>query len=771
MISRRILLTIVAVLAFVFCSFAQSTTATGQQPPSTGAAKQPTPQTTEKQVGTRTKREAAKKEPEQAQTQGQPWTKIPIAKLPAFQPRHPKRVELANGMVIFLQEDHELPVIDLNIRIRGGSRTEPANKVGLVSLYGSTWRTGGTKSKTGDELDDFLEARAAKVEAGGGVDSTSLGMNCLKADFDDVFSILIDLLNNPAFREDKLDLAKQRLNTGISRRNDDIGSIAGREAAVIGYGRDNPYARYPEYATVAAVTQADLVQWHDKYVHPSNMLLGVVGDFDSAQMEQKLRQAFEHLPKGPQADPPKIEFKKPAPGYYFVAKEDVNQSDIQMVALGIERKNPDYFPLTVMNEVLGGGFSSRLIKSIRTKQGLAYSVGGGVGAGFDHPGLIRFAMGTKTETSAQSVTALLNEVDDMVKTPVSDAELKSAKDAILNAFVFNFDSPDKVLAEQMNYEFYGYPLDFLEQYRAGVEKTTAADVRRVAQKYLHRNELAVLVVGQPQAEQQLAKLGQVKTLDINIPQPGAEAGSAGSAAGTGAAAAKPTASTPEGKALMAKVVQGLGGEAKLQSIHAVREKGTLQANTPAGPQNIETEATVVFPDRMRNVMQTPQGEIQMVITPQAAFMHAPAMGVTRDLPKSLRDNAMQDVKRDPIYIAQHMNDPATIFTVTGKEKVGDVDASILQVNSDGAEVRFWVDPASGHIVREQYSSTEMTGPVQRTVDMSDFKQIDGVTVPMKRVITDNGKPSGSSTMTEVQFNPQVDAKAFEKPAAPGTGQK
>jgi len=124
-----------------------------------------------------------------AYAQATEWQKIPIPALPPFHPAEPKRVELPNGMVIFLQEDHELPLIDGSIRIRGGTKSEPAAKVGLVDLYGEVWRTGGTKSRTGDELDDFLEARAAKVETGGSVDSTSLGWSCLKGDFDDVFRI------------------------------------------------------------------------------------------------------------------------------------------------------------------------------------------------------------------------------------------------------------------------------------------------------------------------------------------------------------------------------------------------------------------------------------------------------------------------------------------------------------------------------------------------------------------------------------------------------
>src|SRR5580704_19539014 len=145
-----------------------------------------------------------------AASQTASWQQIPIAPLPAFHPQQPKRIKLSNGMVIFLQEDHELPLIEASARIRGGSRNEPPNKVGLVEIFGEVWRTGGTKTQTGDQLDDFLEARAAKVETGGGPDSTSISLNCLKGDFDDVFKAFLDVLQNPEFRAEKLDLAQKQ---------------------------------------------------------------------------------------------------------------------------------------------------------------------------------------------------------------------------------------------------------------------------------------------------------------------------------------------------------------------------------------------------------------------------------------------------------------------------------------------------------------------------------------------------------------------------------
>src|SRR5215467_2696134 len=221
------------------------------------------------------------------------WQQIPIPQLPAFKPQQPKRIQLSNGMVIFLQEDHELPLIGGTARIRGGSVSEPVSKVGLVDMYGDVWRTGGTKTQTGDQLDDFLEVRAAKVETGGGPDSTSIGFNCLKGDLDDVFKAFVDVLRNPEFRDDKLDIAKKGEEDNISRRNDDVGQISHREATKLAYGADNPYARVPEYATVDSITRQDLIDWHGKYVHPNNIILGISGDFDSAAMESRLRSAFE----------------------------------------------------------------------------------------------------------------------------------------------------------------------------------------------------------------------------------------------------------------------------------------------------------------------------------------------------------------------------------------------------------------------------------------------------------------------------------------------
>jgi zinc protease len=684
------------------------------------------------------------------------WHQITIPPLPTFHPKEPKRIALPNGMVIFLQEDKELPLIDGVARIRGGSRSEPAVKTGMLDIYGEVWRTGGTKSQTGDALDDFLEIRAAKVETGNNADSTEISWSCLKGDFDDVFKVVTDLLHTPEFREDKIDLAKQEAADSISRRNDQVAGIASREALKLAYGAQNPYARDAEYATVAAVNRQDLLDWYAKHVQPNNIILGVVGDFDASAMEAKLRQAFGSWPKGPAADSPKIQFTPAKPGYYLIPKPDVNQSNIRMVELGTRRDNPDYYALQVFNEVFGGGFSARLVQSIRTAKGLAYSVGGGVGTAFDHPGIVRLSMGTKSGSTVEAIQALYDEIDNLATKPISADEIKRAKDAILNSFVFNFDSPDKILRERMAYEFYGYPADFLERFQAGVEKVTTADVARVIPKYLHKDQLAVLVVGNTsEFDKPLSSLGPVTNIDITIPPPPAEKSEA---------SAPPAASNAEGKALASKVAQAMGGEAKLQSIKALRAEFSVTQKTPQGDVPLTMRSTIIFPDHMHVDAQGPMGAFTLVVSPAASFVSAAGMGV-RDLPESQKIDTLMQIKRDMIYLGQNLGNPSFTFAASGKEKIGNVEAGIVDISGDGIAMRWYVDPQSGHVLRESYQGAGRSGPVQDLTDLDDWKTTDGLTLPFLHKNKQNGEDASTIQFNSIQINPTVDSTLFDKPAS------
>ncbi|HUH64541.1 MAG TPA: pitrilysin family protein [Terracidiphilus sp.] len=463
--------------------------------------------------------------------QSKPWEKIPIPPLHEFKPHQPARIELKNGIVFFLQEDHELPFIYGSVLIPGGARDEDASKAGLVDLYSMAWRTSGTEKTDGDAMDDLLEAKAAHVETAGDEDSTALTWDSLKADSDQVFALAMDLLFHPKFNQQKLRLAQQQEATGIVRRNDDEGEIAGREATKLVYGPDSPYTRQPELSTIGKVTIADLEAWHDRTLR-GKLIVGISGDFDPAAMEAKLRAAFEGLPPAQPAPARHEKFGEPKPGISFIDKEDVNQSNVEIVGLGTDRRNPDVPALAVMNDILGGGFASRLFQKVRTELGLAYAVGGGYGFDYDHPGTFRVAVLPQSADTVAATRATLGEISGLIAKPVTDAEVARAKDSILNSFLFRYDTREKVLRERERLEFYGYPADYLETYKAALEKVTAADVNAAVKKYIHPSELAVLVVGnQTEIKPPLTELnlGEIHTIDISIPQPGPAPGQAGAA--------------------------------------------------------------------------------------------------------------------------------------------------------------------------------------------------------------------------------------------------
>lgn len=676
-------------------------------------------------------------------TQVTKYTEIKTPPLRTFSVVQPKRIALGNGMVIFLQEDHELPLIRGSAQIRGGERDVPAAKAGLANIYGQSWRTGGTESKTGDQLDDFLEARAARIETGGGDDSTRITFDVLKGDFDAVFPMFVELMQKPAFRQEKIDLAKTQARTAISRRNDDPGQIRGREASKLGYGANSPYGRTSEYATIAGITRDDLVAFHDRFVAPNNIIFGVSGDFDSAAMEKKLRAAFDSWKRGTGA-PATIPAAGTAAkaGVYYVAKDDVTQSNIAVVQPAtLLRKDPDYYAAVVMNEILSGGFSGRLMSHIRSQEGLAYGVGGGIGAGWDRPMLFAVTMSTKSPSTVEALGMVKKEIGDLQTAPFTADELAHAKDTILNAFVFTMDSKAKVLNQRMQLEFYGYAADYYQKYQHGIEAVTAADVERVAKKYIHPDQLAVLVVGnEKDFDKPLNTVGSVTPVDVTIPEPGG---------------AKPMTSAPTGdaSAIVKKVQDFVGGKAALDRVQATKTVRSMTTKTPAGEMDVEMEQTVQYPDNIYQVVKTPMGEITSVITPSVAFANTP-MGM-QDLPPSARAEA----KFDLLTILK--SPEKYTFATAGSEKVGDINATIVTATRDGATTKWYVDPATGRILRTVRNTTR--GEV--TADYGDWKPFGGLNFPTSLTLTANGEKQGSATVKNVEINPTVDPKIFEKPAS------
>jgi predicted Zn-dependent peptidase len=431
-----------------------------------------------------------------------------------FKPLKAERVVLSNGVVLYLLEDHELPLIKIGAMIKAGGMYEPPDKIGLAGLTGSVMRTGGTRRMSGDEVDEALEFLAAEISSNIGLDAGSLFLDVLAKDFDQGLELFSEILRYPAFDEKKLDLAKKQAIEGIRRRNDSPAAIASREFLKLVYGPTHPYARETTAKTVSSVDREDLVAFHQKYYHPNSIILGISGDFHKKEMIRKIEKVFGSWKKQkvefPQVSPVEVRYSS---SINYIDR-DLTQTHLRMGHLGIRQDNPDFFALSILDDILGGkGFTSRLFQEIRTKRGLAYSVGTALDPrNFDLGVFFAYAQ-TKAGSTHQTISAILEEMKRIQSEPISDEELKQAKDSFLNSYVFSFSSTAQIVNRQVSLEYYGLPSDFLERFRDSVAKATREDIQRVARKYLHPGSLVLLAVGkQERFDRPLSTFGKVTTI-------------------------------------------------------------------------------------------------------------------------------------------------------------------------------------------------------------------------------------------------------------------
>jgi zinc protease len=429
-------------------------------------------------------------------------------------------VTLPNGMKVFLLEDHELPVINGSARIRTGNLFDPPDKVGLATITGIVMRTGGTRTKSGDQLDQDLENIAASVESTIDETSGTVSFNALKENTDTVLGAFHDVLTQPEFRQNKIDLAKNEIRSGIARRNDDAHGVSEREFANIVYGKDTPYGWEEEFATVNRITRDDIVGFYKRYFFPANVMLAVWGDFNTVEMKTKLTKLFAdwNVTEPPVPAFPQVR-KAPHPGVYLGMKTDVAQTFFVIGELGGELREKDYPALDVMSDILGGGFRSRLFQRVRTRMGDAYEIEADWGANYDHPGLFRIAGSTKSASTVETIRAINEEVERIRTAEVTDDELNTAKQTALNSLVFAFDTRLKTLGRVLSYEYFGYPKDFIQQYQKAVAAVTKADVLRVAKERLSPGNFTIVTVGNPMDfGQPLDALKiPVKNIDLTIP--------------------------------------------------------------------------------------------------------------------------------------------------------------------------------------------------------------------------------------------------------------
>ncbi|HEX9079376.1 MAG TPA: pitrilysin family protein [Desulfuromonadaceae bacterium] len=425
------------------------------------------------------------------------------------------RVVLECGMPVYLLRDPELPIITISAFVHTGAVYEPAAKAGLAALTGGVMRSGGAGGLSPEQMDDELEFMASSVESGIGSDSGTVSLASLTKNFHRTLAIFADVLLKPDFNEKRVDIARKHLIESLRRQNDDPKEIADREIAKAIYA-GHRLGIVPTFETASAITRQDMIEFHRRFYRPENMILAVAGDFDRTALLRELNALF---PK-PAAASPTVLPDIPQPAQIFspavlYARKEVNQTVIRMGHLGITKDNPDIYAVRVLDYILGGSFTSRLMVEIRTNRGLAYNVDSRFDVGRRFTGSFIAETETKAETTVKTITLMEEIIAGMTKAPVTERELQAAKEYIINSFMFGFTSPAAIVTQRARLEFYGYPAGYLENYRDNIARVTTADVLAAARKYLRPDAFKLVVVGDgTRFDKPLSTLGTVRELDL-----------------------------------------------------------------------------------------------------------------------------------------------------------------------------------------------------------------------------------------------------------------
>ena len=433
----------------------------------------------------------------------------------SFKMEKPVTFTLANGIRVYYLQDTELPLVWVRGYIRGGSLYEPAEKSGLAQTTATVLRTGGTRTRSGDQINEELEFLSATVEASGGSEFMTVTGNSLKKDFAKLMEIYADLVMNPAFPQDKLDLARNQSLEGMRRRWDQpmqVGSFLFNEKL---YGADTPYGRRATPATLNSITREDLAAFHKRFFAPNNFMFGVVGDVPLDQVKALLNRVFKGWAKKTVDLPEPAPLTERADGTIYYAYKDTPQANMFLGHLGVRRNGPDQYKLEVLNNIFGGGgFTARLMKELRSNRGLTYGIYGGVFDGRDR-GPFQVASPLKAAQFVEALGLIKSIILDLQTNLVSDEEIETAKNSIINSFVFNFEQRNQILAQAMVLKLQGFADTYFDTYIDNIRKVTKQDVLAAAKTYMDPAKMIILVVGdEKKFEKPLSSVGNVKTIDL-----------------------------------------------------------------------------------------------------------------------------------------------------------------------------------------------------------------------------------------------------------------
>lgn len=665
----------------------------------------------------------------------------------------PERTVLKNGLVLYLLEDHTLPRVYGQMYLRASTTWAPADKAGLGGLTAEVMRTGGSAAKSGDAMDDRLAAIGANLYSDMNADAAYTGFYCMAENTGEVLGMLAEVLRRPAFPDDKVELSKVGIRREIASRNDELGSVLNRVATASVFGKDSPYARIAEYATVEAITRDDCVKFHRMCYSPDRAILVVYGDFKGADMKKLVAGAFGDWQKSATAPPAMPAMPGPQKSrLVFAPKDDVTQSGVLLAHLGFKNDDPQVADLDVLEQALGGGFQSRLFNKIRTQRGLAYAAGASAGGGFFRPGVFTAYTLTRNDSVLTAMGLVREEIERATKEPFTEQEVKLARESVENALVFQFERPSNVVFRAAYYELAGYPQDYLQKYQAALAKVTPQTMLAAAKGHVHPDQMVTILVGkEKEFEKPLESLGvPLERFDITIPPPPSKV-----KAGAGSAS-----DFEAGGGWLKKAAELNGGSAAWSAIKSWHQASSAQLTMQGQSLALGIDVQWALPDKLVMSQKLPMGEMTQGYDGQNGWRKG--FGQLADQP-DMAETVAENFERSFFHLFGRPEE-LQVQALPEKKTIDGVEYRVALVKSE--KIRDWqlFFAPDGQLARMEYLDKGPQGEVTFTSIFSDWRKVDAIRYPWSNKILMGGQPFMETTVTEATMNGAIAEDAFRKPA-------
>ena len=714
-----------------------------------------------------------------ALAQVQDWpTERPPRPLPARDVNFPPYQvrTLSNGLQVIAVSHHEQPAVSLRLIVRAGGAQDPADKPG-VAYVAAALLDQGTTSKNAEQIANAIDSIGGAIGAGAGTDLTFINAAVMNDSLGVGLDLVADLARRPAFSPEEIDRQRQQISSGLKVSYDDPSYLAGIVFDRLVYGF-HPYGR-PDSGTpasIAAITREDLLAYHQRWFGANNAILAIVGDVAADEAFAGAERAFGSWAKVEAVAAKAVEPPPPTRRVIIIDKPGAVQTEIRVGSISLPRRHPDYLALDIASKILGGEGGNRLHRVLRSERGLTYGASADLNALKDTGDLVA-ETNTRSATTGEALRIIVDEFVRLQKQRVQTRELADAQEYLTGSFPLTIETPGAIALQVLNAVFYGVDLNELQTYRQRVSALTVDDIQRVAQQYLHPDRLAIVLVGDATVfAKQLAGVGfdqveRIPIADLDLTAPDLRRRSTPAFRPPKDEDSKDKGAAEDLRSLIARAVSAKGGVDLLRSIRTAKATTTMTVHDErAGRVEITTTTSIRYPGAFRVDARTPRGRLVQVFTSGAAWVEDERGA--RSAPREIADDMRASVQRDAVPMLLGLSDGKLTARQLPDVTVDGRLMTALEVQAPSmTPVTVLLDPATALIARVGYSvsiapgvppSMPSTTAMEETY--SDYRDVGGLQVAHKAIVSRAGKPFIERVVRSVEFNVPLDPALFTKPS-------